>query len=191
MQSRFINTAPLERIAFASSLSPRASVAALQDRWTELAVYYRPGERRPFLTESFGKTRVPGEVEFRRQRVGKTWDEVSRLFDNSRLADEVTRQVQDWLDKLPRKAATAMDPPRIQFDGAGGLRGALSWLYPDIKTETALAAAYEVDWGVPMRTVRNALREERETGKLTPWVKAFIGALMHFDREAFHAARRA
>lgn len=186
-----IKTKDLDRIAFATSKPPSAPVAALQQRWTELAVYYRPGERRPFVAETLGETLVSGEQTFRRQRVGKTWDEVARLFDNSRLTDEVTKQVQAWLDAHP---AVETPAPRIQFDGNGGLIGGLRWLYEPVRAEVVsdnnLVDQFAEDWGVPSRTVRHQLKQEKDGAGLTPWVKAFIGALMHFDREAFHAARR-
>lgn len=182
-----IRTADLERIAFVSSHGPDNLI-----RWTELGLYHRPRERRPFVAESIGRTKVRGEVEFRRQRVGKSIEEVCRVFDNSRLHDQIIEQAQAWLDTQPTLAAT--EPPSIQFDGAGGLRGALLWLYPAATVDTSdlhLAKLFEKDWGVPERTIRHTLAQQRDKKELPSWCLAFIGALQHFDRAAFHAMRRA
>jgi hypothetical protein len=186
------DTSRMERIAFASSHGPDNQL-----RWTELALYYAPEGIRPshpgrkFVSESIGATKVRGEVEFRRQRAGKSIEEVSRVFDNSRLHDEIVEQAQAWLDKHPEIAGR--EPPEIQFDGAGGLRGALLWLYPAATRETSdlhLAKLFEKDWGVPERTVRHTLKQETDKQALPSWCLAFLGALQHFDRDAFHACRR-
>lgn len=191
-----ISAEGLERIAFATSYSNTGAVETL--RWTELAIYFRPDERRPFFATAIGKTKMPGEKEFYRQRHGKTIEDVCAIFDNSRLADQIIEQAQAWTDRQERalKAAQPLTvvQPAIRFDGAGGLRGALLWLYPAApgdSSDSALASGFAQDFGVPDRTVRHALKQERDGADLTPWVKAFIGALMHFDRDAFHAMRRA
>jgi hypothetical protein len=189
----YIDTGRLERIAWATSnQAPGTDEAPL--RWTELGLYYRHGERRPFLAESIGASAVEGEAQFRRQRVGKSIDEVSRLFDNSRLADEIALQVDAWAMANPSRAVP-MAAPVIAWNGEGGLRGALDWLYPltvggHVPTEAGLAIMFEADWGVPTRTVRHTLKQERDGVELPSWCKAFLGALQHFDREAFHATRR-
>jgi hypothetical protein len=182
-----IDVSRLECIAHASSWSRDNQI-----RWTELAIYYRPGERRPFVAQSIGRTKVRGEVDFTRQRVGKSIEEACRLFDNSRLHDEIVEQAQAWLDKHPE--TSGREPPCIQFDGAGGVRGALLWLYPAAAVDVPdihLAKLFEADWGVPARTVTHALAQQRAGLRLPSWCLAFIGALQHFDRDAFHAMRRA
>lgn len=182
-----IDTSKLERIAFATS---RNEEDRMQARWTELAVYHRPGERRPFVAESIGRTKVKGEVDFNRQRVGKTVEEVCRLFDNSRLHDEIVEQVQKWADA---NNLVDREPPSVQFTGDGGLRGALLWLYPAASkdaSENELAKRFQYDFGVPMRTVSHALAQEREGQGLPSWCKAFIAALQHFDRDNFYKCRR-
>ena len=183
---RLIDCTALVPVAEASSYGANNNI-----RWTELGIYYRPGERRPFVAQSIGRSKVLGETDFVRQRVGKSIDEVSRLFDNSRLADDVAAQAQAWLDRHPEAVGTP--PPRIQFNGAGGLRGALLWLYPTSSKDSSdnvLAKQFQNDWGVPVRTVTHALAQERDGEGLPSWCKAFMGALQHFDRDAFHAARR-
>lgn len=183
----FIDTSGLERIAFVSSNESDERL-----RWTELAVYLRPGERRPFLAESIGKSVVPNEQEFRRQRVGKTPAEAMVLFDNSRIADAVMQQVEDWEDR--QSPAVSMPAPVIQWDGQGGLIGALRWLYgpvqAEVVTDNNLVDQFAGDFGVPSRTVRHSLKQQKDGKELPSWCLAFLGALQHFDREAFHATRR-
>lgn len=182
-----VDVSNLERIAEASSWGADNRI-----RWTELAIFHRPRERRPFLAQSIGRTKVRGEVDFIRQRVAKSIEEACRLFDNSRLYDRIVEEAQAWLDKHPE--AGGREPPVIQFDGAGGLRHALLWLYPASSVETSdihLAKLFEADWGVPARTVTHTLQQQREGREMPSWCKAFLGALQHFDRDAFHAMRRA
>jgi hypothetical protein len=181
----YIDVGQLERIAWVSSNRGDAPL-----RWTELGLYYRHGERRPFVAESIGASAVEGEEQFRRQRVGKSIEEVSRLFDNSRLADEIALQVDAWTMANPSRAVPTAAPV-IAWDGKGGLRGAIGWLYDNVgATDAAMALWFEKDWGVPERSVRHTLKQERDGQDLPPWCKAFLGALQHFDREAFHATRR-
>lgn len=194
-----IDTSNLQRIAFATSAGSGAS------RWTDLALFYRPGERRPFVAESWGRTREVNEREFHRQRVAKTIDEALNHFDNSRLSDDMRTQAQAWEDSCPfdpaalngapaaAGAGRGRGPAAIRFDGAGGLLGALRWLYriDGAITDSALSTLIETDWGVPARTVRHALAGERVAdSELPSWCKAFVGALQHFDRDAFLATRR-
>lgn len=191
-----IDTSKLECIAFATSQPAGEALfpAPGGTRWTELSIAFRPGERRPFVAESFGKSTVPGEREFHRQRAGRSIEEVSRLFDNSRLADAIAEQVDEWSRLNPDKVQQGQPAPRIAWDGKDGLRGALLWLYADTinaeLTTNGLAKLFEFDWGVPGRTVTHALNQERDGEGLPSWCKAFLGALQHFDREAFLAARR-
>jgi hypothetical protein len=186
-------TAGMERIAFASSHGPQNMI-----RWTELALYHAPNgvvpahPGRKFFATAIGKTKVRGEQEFYRERRGRSIEEVSRLFDNSRLHDEIVSQAQAWIDAHPE--FLKLEPPTIQFNGAGGLRGALLWLYPAATSEASdrrLAVLFEADWGVPVRTVTHTLSQEEDGLALPSWCKAFLGALQHFDRDAFHAMRRA
>jgi hypothetical protein len=191
-QPLLIDTSGMQRIAHASSDDGQAI------RWTELSLFYSPAGIRPshpgrkFLAESVGASRFPGEREFKRQRVGKSIEEACRVFDNSRLHDQIIEQAQAWEDAHPQ--AERRKAPTIQFNGAGGLRGALLWLYPQQSPEASdikLAQLLETDWGVPARTVTHTLRTERLTGGEVPtWCKAFLGALQHFDRDAFHGMRR-
>lgn len=194
-----IETDGLERIAFATSRTDPAE----QVRWTELSLFYRPEGIRPthpgrkFMSQSVGKTCVPGEQEFVRQRVVKSIEQALRLFDNSRLHDQIVEQADAWRDRNPQaedQPSRSRRQPEIQFDGAGGLRGALLWLYPAAERDSSdvhLAKLFQFDWGVPVRTVTHALAQEKGGDGLPSWCKAFIGSLMHFDRDAFHAMRRA
>lgn len=182
-----ISTKGLPLIAFATSFD----LIDNNQRWTELSLFHRPGERRPFLADSRGCSKVEGEREYKRQRVAKSIEEACRLFDNSRLHDEIITKAQAWADAQP--AAPGRQAPAIQFDGAGGLRGALLWLYPDAsvdEADSALGKRFLHDFGVPVRTVTHALKQQSDGQGLPSWCLAFIGGLQHFDRDAFYANRR-
>lgn len=181
----FMDVSRMTVIATATSAAPDAV------RWTELGLYHRPGHRRPFVAESLGKTTYANEREFRRQRAGKTIEDACGLFDGSRLSDEIVDKAQRWLDEHPE--AEGRPAPRVQFDGSGGLRGALLWLYPDAPADASdnhLAKLFGYDFGVPVRTTNHTLANEASGVELPSWCKAFVGALQHFDRDAFHASRR-
>lgn len=202
-----IETDGLERIAWASSESEnRPTFGVAGRRWTELGLYFRPGERYPFLAEVVGRSTVAGEQDMRRQRQGKSIAAACMLFDHaSRLTDQVVEQVQAWLEMRGARTdaaagVTGRPAPVIRWNGAGGLRGALEWLYGDQGdgaelTEGGLSMLFEKDWGVPARTVRHTLQNEKAgasqpDGGRPSWCNAFLGALQHFDREAFLATRR-
>lgn len=189
-----IDVTGLEVVGKASSHGPDNQI-----RWTELSLFYLTPEQRgrhpsrAFVAQSIGHTKVRGEKMFIRQRRAKTIEEALRLFDNSRLHDTIVEHAQAWLDSHP-EAETKVKPPKVQFDGAGGLRGALLWLYPGDTTrespDVQLGKLFQRDWGVPVRTVTHALKQESDKEGLPSWCKAFLGALQHFDRKAFHASRR-
>ncbi len=183
-----IDTATMTPVAFATSRRGED-----QQRWTELRLFYRTGERRPWLAESIGRTEVDGEVDRPRQRVEKTLEAAANAFDRSSIAEEVIAEAQAWLDA---QGTCAEDDPApalrsTAFDGAGGLLGALRWLYGDDKTDAGLSLDFERDWGVPARTVRHSIKQQADGSDLPSWCNAWLGALQHFDREAFHAQRRA
>lgn len=232
-----------EGLALVAEASGRDNITGARDaagmsRWTELRIFHRPGDRRPFVAETLGRTVVPGEETRRRVRVTRTLDQAVATFESSRLTDVLAERAQDWLERQPdaacddpallgadcgkgsREQAFAGDegrrPPVMQFTGKGGLLGALRWLYflddqegATLKrdgarlffaksdgatapiSESALADQFAEDFGVPSRTVRHALAQQREGKDLPSWCKAFLGALMWFDREAFHVGKGA
>lgn len=185
-----IQTDGLDRIAYASSRDDQA----IATRWTELAMFYDPSHRRPFVAQVVGRSIEPGEVDRVRQRRAKTIDQAADLFDASDLGEACRKEAQEWEENLSDvvevNAAHAPFGHAIRFDGKGGLAGALSWLYPTAEA-AKVADLFAGDFGVPGRTVRYALAQERNKVELPSWCLAFIGALQHFDVEAFHAMRRA
>lgn len=266
--------AKLDQIARVSSRIGDAS------RWTELAVYHRPGENRPYLAVTEGHSVLPGEkLRFQYAAMG-TLDRAMNWFEGSALRDElaamIDRREEDrlakqaaTLDKISaglRKFKTESTPgtdtppdirwklslqgeirdatdsvvfdyfthtadaaqagrkvaiidhggelPLAKFDPSASLgsatvewsdgrpryapielttlTAALTWLYPgDDLSERARALAFEHDFGMPERTVRNTLAIEagRVEGKVGPWVQPMLVALRFMDRKAWEASR--
>lgn len=93
-----------------------------------------------------------------------------------------------WGDGSPRyaKSGTIATIELTTFTAA------LAWLYPgDDLSERARALAFERDFGMPERTVRNTLAIEagRVDGKVGPWVQPMLVALRFMDRKAWEASR--
>lgn len=194
-----IATAGLDRIAFVSTRGRIDTFdRAEPTRWTELSMFYDPSHRRPFVAQVVGRSMEPGEVDRVRQRRAKTIDQAADLFDASDPGEACRKQAQEWEegfeDVVAVNASAAPFGHAVRFDGKGGLAGALLFLYPSTTpegaTQGAVAEAFANDFGVPSRTVRYALAQERNKVELPSWCLAFIGALQHFDVEAFHAMRR-
>lgn len=175
MSAPRISTEGAAPVAYASSMRRDGMPAGAPRRWTELRVWYRQGERRPFLAEVCGFSTFAGEVPRVRQRVAKTTAEALAFFESSDLTEEVAKQVQAWEDK--RAAGRARD----RFTGAT-LREALQWLYGDNKTDGALSVRFEAAWHVPARTVRHSLKQEAEGKDLPSWCNAWLVALAMFYR---------
>lgn len=184
-----IDVSGADVVAFASSDRQGAR------QWTELGVFFIPSaDGRVFLARAEGCSRVEGQTTRRRAVYVGTLDRALEFFDDSELADAVRLQARDWLDRNLKRVEEAVGRCRgapIGFLGAGGLLGALRWLYRDEEAswnENVLSGALAQDFGVPARTVRDALQKEREGNELPSWCRAFLASLMHFDRAAFHAA---
>ena len=201
--------ADMEQIARVSSWTPESL------RWTELGVYHRTGENRPFVVVSEGHSIIPNEkLRFQYAAMG-TLDRAMSWFDGSTLREELADKVADWQVRMDRSVAAfragkvsiadqqavlsgqrsldeheQRDPtPRAAFTS---FTDALTWLYPrDDLSERALALAFERDFGMPERTVRNTLAIEagRVVGKVGPWVQPMLVALRFMDRKAWEASR--
>lgn len=201
--------ADMEGIARVSSWTPESL------RWTELAIYHRPGENRPFVAVTEGHSRLPGEkLRFQYAAMG-TLDRAMNWFDGSALRDELADKADAWQAGIDQSVAAfragkvsiadeqavlsgqrslveheQRDPaPRAAFTS---FTDALNWLYPrDDLSERALALAFERDFGMPERTVRNTLAIEagRVEGKVGPWVPPMLVALRFMDRKAWEASR--
>lgn len=201
-----------------------ARVSSYRDgalRWTELAVYYRPGQNRPFVVVSEGHSRVAGEKLRRQYAAMGTLDRAMNWFEGSELRDELAAAVDRWtdgatewqekIDAMVSSSPTEIHPRPDSILGgnakaARARRGwsalpspdlpsftaALAWLYPgDDLSERARALAFERDFGMPERTVRNTLAIEagRVEGKVGPWVQPLLVALRWFDRVAWEKSR--
>lgn len=188
-----IDLTQAETIAFVSSRT-----GDQQTHWTELAVRYLPNaDGRAFFAEVLGQTAVAGQTQRRRAIYVGSIARALEFFDQGDLFDSVQIQVADWADRnagrLERDLKQLREVERrkhgapIGFTGEGGLAGALRWLYGDI-SEGGASMRLELDFGVPNRTVRHALRQQAEGKPLTGWAKGFLSALLFFDRAQFQAA---
>lgn len=211
--------ANMEQVARVSSWTPESL------RWTELGVYHRPGENRPFVAVTEGHSIVPREkLRFQYAAMG-TLDRAMNWFDGSALRDELAGKVDAWQNAATEKrvyigaftteAFGEGEPAFIQWEGQHAtwpvdvlfpgdeivrtprsaftsMSEALAWLYPgDDLSERARALAFERDFGMPERTVRNTLAIEagRVEGKVGPWVPPMLVALRFMDRRAWEASR--
>lgn len=86
-----------ERIAFASS------EADGRDRWTELAVYYfadPPTPKRHWLSQSVGRSVVPGERDKERRLLVGSLERALKLFDEGTdLGVIVCEQAREWWEE--------------------------------------------------------------------------------------------
>lgn len=190
-----IDTSAGELVAFVSTERPDAS------RWTELSVIYLPeASGRCFVAEVTGRSRVDGEAVRRRPIYVGSLERALKLFDEDSEATHALRlAAEDWMERnadrpkqdvLRLRQAERGDAPAGTegFSGQDGLDGALSWLYPD-GPSAGRAQRLETDFGVPRRTVDNALSQEGKGEQLTGWARAFLSALRWFDRAAFHRSK--
>ena len=159
-------------------------------RWTELAIYHRPGANRPFVAVTEGHSVVAGETLRRQYAAMGTLDRAMNWFDGSALRDRLAAAVDAW----QRRAGTG--PTRVGSAPAARpafatLTEALAWLYPGDLSERNRALALERDFGMPERTTRATLAIEagRANGNVGAWVPMLLAALRYFDREAWEAGR--
>jgi hypothetical protein len=165
-------------IAFASTEAPG------KRQWTELVVYWLPcPDGRQFLADIVGKSTVKGHSTLRRPIYVRDLERALQHFDDSDLGESVRIQARDWLDQNQdrvRDARTLLGAPIVGFTG-NGLGEALRWLYGEI-SEGGASMRLSIDFHIPDRTVRDALKKEGEGKQLTGWARAFLKALRHFDR---------
>ncbi|MBX9816059.1 MAG: hypothetical protein K2X76_15280 [Sphingomonas sp.] len=168
-------TAPPDPFAGAREIARVSSQAPGAPRWTELAVYHRPGSNRPWLATVEGHSTVPGE-RLKRQFVAMgTLQRALAWFVEGELASNLLHAVE-------LQTAPAAHP----FETLGE---ALAWLYPGEDSDNAKARAFQRDFGMPERTTRLALAAEagRTEAKAGPWVAAIVKALRYLDRDAWEA----
>lgn len=189
-----IDVSGADVVAFVSSDRPGVQ------QWTELAIFYLPGaDGRCFVARTEGLSRVEGQTTRRRAIYVGSMDRALGFFDAGDLANSVYIQAGDWLERNGHSigndiaAAQAAERGRKVHAGAprgytgSTLLGAVAWLYGD--AQAGKAARLAEDFGVPRRTVAHALDQEQGGSDLTGWSRAFVSALMHFDRDAFHAMK--
>jgi hypothetical protein len=174
--------------------------------WTELAIYYRGGHARPFVAVVEGLSVEAHHVQNFRTMSAGTVDRAFNWFDPSNLRDALAEKLQA-IDLTSFKANAAAQPRDRHIDARRRARGwdtapagykgpdrltdVLPWLYEgawdgavQTPTERWYGLAFERDFGVSERTVRNTLAIEagRAGGKIGPWVAPFIAAMRYFDR---------
>ncbi len=191
---------PINLAECAASATMIASVSSFErggDAWTELSLWHRVDEERPFLAVVEGKFSDGRMPRFRCVATG-TLDRALDWFDPTNLRTDLAAAIpHDAWSRFPdgntiRMKAAAERRAARGYDGDIGLTPALAWLYPDLAggSDNALAAQFDRDFGMGARTVRNILAVERKgEGGAPPWVAPFCAALRFFDRKAWEMSR--
>jgi len=162
--------------------------------WTELGLWWIEDTERPFIAvverciDPDGTTEVPA---FKAQAFGShsraiKWFEPSNLRDElvAEVPDDVAECYPDANELRARKAAAGKG-----YAGDGSIEDVLDWLYEgqlEGMTTNGIARRVEDDFGVPWRTVTNAINGKAATG----WYHGFIHSMRFFDRKAFAKARK-
>jgi hypothetical protein len=163
--------------------------------WTELSLWWNDDdEDRPYLAVVEGcAERADLEQRFRACRYGS----ISRAmasFDPSNLRDRLSEALPpDLADVYPdantlRSRRAAANAEGRGFRGPADMASAVGWLYAgeDQPSVNAMARRVEADFGVPWRTVTNAING----GVLSGWAAGFLAALRFFDRKAWSRAKQ-
>ncbi len=185
----------LEGMTCIASVSSRTDTKRV---WTDLAIWYRRGHDRPFITVIEGK--VAGVAEeragmvprFRAVAVGSLSRAIA-VLDESALRDELVNAIPEDADVLYPDSNTVRmleaEERRASrgYMGRVNLSDALAWLYPDLATasDNQVATRFETDFGIGSRTTRKIIADERAGGIAPTWVEAFVEALRFFDRKAW------
>jgi len=181
-------------IAEVDSLPLEAEARAETVTYTRLGLWWIEDEHRPFYAVVEGLCGPAAdewmENRFRAVPYG-TMDRALNSFDPTNLHAELLEAIesQGYLsgcfpdaNELRRKRAQA----RRGYQGPDDMRKAIEWLYDNVGAPlTVTAKRVEADFGVPWRTVYNALQGKPTTG----WAPGFIAAMRHFDRGAWNASR--
>ncbi len=98
---------------FMEEIARVSSHRAGATRWTELAVYHRPGENRPFVAVSEGVSIVPGEKLRRQHAAMGTLDRAMNWFEGSELRDQLADAVDRWVEQHKARQDRTLD--RLQL----------------------------------------------------------------------------
>ncbi|MBA3864603.1 MAG: hypothetical protein C0517_11750 [Erythrobacter sp.] len=190
----------LDKMRLIARVSSQAPGTA---RWTELALYVDPHfaaktRKRPFIAVAEGHSIIPGERLKRQFVASGSLTKALAWFDDSELANDLQRAVGIEIGDIAASGAVVLarlsadeavtapiDQPRPALTS---LTAALAWLYPgEGLSDRARALAFERDFGLNERTVRNIMAIEggRVDGKVGPWVAPMLAALRWFDRQAW------
>lgn len=103
-------------IVVASASSRRGLV---DERWTEIAVIWTPGKRKPWTVEILGKSNVEGDDEKRYVKAGGRLEAVLDRIDDSLMGVAVKADARDWLrDNVALVFGKKGDPDAIFHEEA-------------------------------------------------------------------------
>lgn len=162
------------------------------DLWTELSLWWLDTLDKPFIAVVEGKVSedAPGDMvnRFRSVQAG-TLDRAIGWFDPTDLRDDLVENIPAdardiFVDANTLRARKAQE--RRGYPGPDDFGQAIAWLYEgkDLSA-SAMAKAFERDFGVPWRTVYNAMK-----GQGTGWMTGIVRALRYFDRGAWRAKHK-
>ena len=160
--------------------------------WTDLSIYYREDDERPFIAVKERVT-VPGSAldeRFNAWACGSVHVALNK-FDETLLRERLEAALpedleENYPDANTRRMAAAAS--RRGYSGAMEIKPALEWLYDDIAdaSPSGIAKAVERDFGVPWRTVYNALTDKPASG----WASGFLRVLPYFDKARWRSQRK-
>ncbi len=158
--------------------------------WTELSIYYRDDDDRPFVSvvQLIGYDAAGNlSCESFKSYSGGTIDVAINAFDDSMLRQSLIRTLPKDMSPFPdgntRRMAAAAE--RRGYKGPERLRDAMRWLYDDMPDEY-LSKQLEADFGVPRLETIAALFADKAAG----WSLAFIRALAYFDRGKWRSDKK-
>lgn len=183
----------IARVSSRNAHHGSANVGGQPPRWTELAIYHRSGHARPYIAVAEGKSSVPGESDRFQHMAAGTLERALNWFEGSTLRDELARAIpDDWAaSPADMRAPVSRHDDAPFYRGPDRLTELLAWLYPTEQTDRALALAFEQDFGMGERTVRNILAIEagRVDGTIGPWLKPLLAAMRYFDKRTWDSRK--
>lgn len=160
--------------------------------WTELSVWWNDDtQERPFIAVVEGRTSAAHlQDRFRASRHG-TLDRALNWFDASDLREQLIQGLPTDLGIYPdANALRAAKAKGRGFRGApGDFLGLLQWLYddePDLVPEE-LAARASGDFGMPILPLLDMIKGQAST----PWARAWLASMRHFNRTGWRREKEA